>query len=135
MKSVSVRETYGKALVELGRRNEDVVVLGEVEWVDLDIHRTRIWGNAPQGPITITSQNTETVLGWSGDFDVDFGDGFEPGEVITVAAANGLQPVVIHIPDPFVASASSITDTVWGQIDHLNRENVNRQIFINLTVF
>jgi uncharacterized repeat protein (TIGR01451 family) len=104
---------------------EDVVVLGEVEWVDLDIHRTRIWGNAPQGPITITSQNTETVLGWSGDFDVDFGDGFEPGEVITVAAANGLQPVVIHIPDPFVASASSITDTVWGQIDHLNHENVN----------
>ncbi len=97
---------------------------GEVNNVDLDLYRTRIWGYAPQGPITITDDITETVLPWSGNFDIEFGDGFMPGEVITVAAGAGLQPVVIYIPTPFTADASSITDMVWGQIDALDHEMV-----------
>ncbi|MBN1180466.1 MAG: PKD domain-containing protein [Anaerolineae bacterium] len=102
-----------------------VDVKREVEQVDLDIYRTRMWGYAPQGPITITDALTQTVLPDGGWFDFQFGDGFDPGEVITVAAGNGLLPVVIDIPDPLSAYASSITDTVWGQIEGAGGQQVN----------
>jgi len=98
--------------------------LGEVDSVDLDLYRTRIWGNAPQGPITITTAYEEMVLPWSGGFDVEASDPFLPGDVITVSAGAGALPVVIPIPDPFSAYASSITETVWGQIDALDHQPV-----------
>ncbi len=102
-----------------------VDVKREVEQVDLDIYRTRMWGYAPQGPITITDELEQMVLPWSGGFDIEFGDGFDPGEVVTVAAGNGVLPVVIHIPDPLSAYASSITDTVWGEIAGAGGQQVN----------
>jgi uncharacterized repeat protein (TIGR01451 family) len=97
----------------------------EVERVDLDLYRTSISGYAPQGPITITDALTQTVLSWSGNFSIEFGNSFDPGEVITVAAASGRLPVVITIPDPFSAYASSFMDTVWGQIGGAGGQQVN----------
>ena len=97
---------------------------GEVEWVDLNVDGTNIWGCGYSGPVTITTAGEERTYG--GDcWDDDFDDPFQPGDVVTVAAGEGTHPVVIHIPDPFTANASSITDTVWGQIDALDHEQVN----------
>ncbi len=97
---------------------------GEVQWVDLDIYRTRIWGCAYSAPITITGAAAQMVIDWDRCWDVEFGETFDPGDVVAIEAGAALQPVVIHIPDPFTAYASSITDTVWGQIDALDHEPV-----------
>ena len=66
------------------------------------------------------------VYSWGGEGDFDWWapDPFMPGDVITVAAGAGIRPVIIQVPDPFDVYASSITDTVWGQIDHLDHEMV-----------
>ena len=96
---------------------------GEVSWVDLDVARTRIWACAPTGPFTVTTQEGEWTFPDS-CFDQDLGTGFMPGDVVTVTAGAGTHPVVIHVPDPFVAAASSITDTVWGRIDHLDHGEI-----------
>jgi len=94
---------------------------GEVNWVDLDVYGNSIWGCARSAPVTITTAYTEMVLGWEcwGEW---FEDPFMPGDVVTVAAGGGVHPVVIHIPDPFEATADSNTDMVWGQIDALDHE-------------
>jgi uncharacterized repeat protein (TIGR01451 family) len=97
---------------------------GEVESVDLDVYGNNLWGCAYSPPVTITTIYTERVLGWE-CWDEWFEDPFEPGDVVTVAAGEGILPVVIQIPDPFTAYASSITDTVWGQIDALDHELIN----------
>lgn len=93
---------------------------GEVQWVDLDIYRTRIWGCAYSTPITITGAAAQMVIDWGNCWNVEFGETFDPGDVVTIEAGAAVQPVVIHIPAPFTAQASSITDTVWGQIDALD---------------
>ena len=97
---------------------------GEVNWVDLNVNGTNIRGCGYSGPVTVTTANEERVYG--GDcWDDDFNDPFQPGDVVTAASGEGTHPVVITIPAPFTAYASSITDTVWGQIDALDHEQVN----------
>jgi hypothetical protein len=39
---------------------------------------------------------------------------------VVITAGEGLQPVEFEVPDPFDVGASSITDRVWGQVDHLD---------------
>jgi uncharacterized repeat protein (TIGR01451 family) len=95
---------------------------GEVSRVELNVYQQDIWGEVPQGPITITTHSSQTVLPWDGGFDWGAPEPILPGDTITVEAGAGAQPVVIVVPDPFDAYASSITDTVWGQIDHLDHE-------------
>ncbi len=96
---------------------------GEVEWVDFDVYRRRVWGCAPQGPVTVATDKAEMTFGncWN---ENNFPDTFDPGDVITVTAGAGLQPVIVTVPDPFTGRTSSITDTVWGQIDALNHQKV-----------
>jgi len=96
---------------------------GEVDWVEVEVGQNHVWGCAPGGggPMTVTTIHTQTVFG-SDCFDWWPDEVFQPGDVVTVAAGAGIQPVVIDVPDPFIALASSITDTVWGQIDALDRE-------------
>jgi uncharacterized repeat protein (TIGR01451 family) len=95
----------------------------EVDWVELNVGGTGMWGCAPSGPVTVTTAYEERTYGdcWDDSFD----EFFSPGDVVTVAAGAGTRPVVIEIPDPFTAHASAITDTVWGQIDALDTEDVN----------
>lgn len=96
---------------------------GEVWSVDVDVYRTTMWASAPRGPITVTTKDGTREYG--GDFrDDQVGTGFLPGDVVTVTAGAGDYPVILTIPDPYIAYASSITKTVWGQIDHLDHEEV-----------
>ena len=60
----------------------------------------------------------------SGDWENPFSVEINPGDVFTVTAGAGLNPVTLQIPDPLTAEASSTTNTVWGQIDHLDHELV-----------
>jgi uncharacterized repeat protein (TIGR01451 family) len=104
---------------------QDVVFSGaEVESVDLDLYRTRTWGCAYSAPVTITTASDQMVIDWDRCWDVSYTHPFTPGIAVTVTAGDGLYPVVIHIPEPFTGYASSITDTVWGQIDALDHEPV-----------
>jgi len=108
---------------------EDVAFSGgEVEWVDFDVYRTRVWGCAPQGPVTVTTALAEMTFGNCWD-EQNFPDTFDPGDIVTVTAGAGILPVVIEIPDPFTAYASSITDTVWGQIGALANAAVNVNVW------
>ncbi len=104
---------------------EDVAFSGgEVQWVDFDVYRTRVWGCAPQGPITVTTALAEMTF-WNTCWNENnFPDTFDPGDIVTVTAGAGLQPVVVTIPDPFTGQISSANDTVWGQIDTLDHEIV-----------
>lgn len=95
---------------------------GEVDWVNLDVYRTRIWGCAPQGPVTVTTASETRSV--SDCFDEEIGTGFMPGDTVTVTAGAGTHPVIIDVPAPFTGQISSITDTVWGQIDALDHEQV-----------
>jgi hypothetical protein len=95
----------------------------EVQRVDIAVSQHNINGFAPQGPVTITTATEERILpgGW---FNQSMDDPFLPGSSVTVQAGQGLYPVVIQIPAPFTAFASSITDTVWGRVDNLNHKIV-----------
>jgi uncharacterized repeat protein (TIGR01451 family) len=81
-----------------------------------------MWGQAPEStPVTVTTASDQFTTTTGGDcptcWSIDGGVGFvNPGDIITVEAGSGAVPVIMEIPDPFVAYASSITDTVWGQI-------------------
>lgn len=102
---------------------------GEVQWVELDVYRSHIWGCANTMPITITSAAASLVVDWGACWDErQFSDTFDPGDVITVTAGAGLQPVIITVPDPFTGHTSSITDSVWGEIDALNHEQVQIEL-------
>lgn len=94
----------------------------EVNWVDVNVGEGRVWACAPGGPITLTTQYEQQAWGdscfdWTSAMHT-----FEPGDTFTVAAGAGTQPVVITIPDPFDASADSTTDMVWGQVNALDHE-------------
>ena len=92
---------------------------GEVDWVGLWADDSYIEVNVPQTPVTVTTAYTEVVLWWH-DLNWDLPHPIAPGDTITISAGSGTLPVVMTMPDPFTADASSITDTVWGQIDHLD---------------
>jgi len=101
-----------------------VFYTSEVIKVEIEVARSRIWGYAPEGPITITTATEVRQLAHGGGFDEWMNDLLLPGQTVTVTAGAGAQPVVIHIPDPFTAQASSSTDNVWGQVDSLDHEKV-----------
>ncbi len=104
---------------------EDVAFSGgEVQWVNIDVSRTHIWGCAPQAPITITTALAQMTTGNSCWDEYEFPDLFDPGDVVTITAGAGLHPAVIAIPAPFTGHTSSITDTVWGQIGALDHQQV-----------
>ncbi|MBN1641763.1 MAG: DUF11 domain-containing protein, partial [Anaerolineae bacterium] len=101
---------------------QDVAFSGpEVRRLELDVYGHGIWGDAPRGPITITTPHTQVVLETEGAFSWESPDPLLPGETVTVAACEGALPVHATLPDPFDAHASSIADEVWGQVDHLDR--------------
>ena len=103
----------------------DVAFSGsEVQRVELGVDDNHIWGEVPAGPITITTPSGSTNLPDGGHFDWDAPDNILPGDTVTVAAGAGTQPVTIIVPDPFISAASSVTDTVWGQVDALDHESL-----------
>ncbi len=103
----------------------DVATSGlEINWVDIDVDSGHIYGDTTIDPVSITTAYTQTVFPFSGYFDWTFPQPFLPGDVVTVTAGAGIQPVIITIPTPFTATASSTTDQVWGRIDNLNAEPV-----------
>jgi uncharacterized repeat protein (TIGR01451 family) len=107
--------------------NSDVDVAfsgGEVQWVDIDVYRTNIWGCAYDTPITVKTASAQLVIDGDRCWDEAFPESFLPGGTVTVTAGAGALPVVIEIPDPFTAYVSSENDQVWGQIDHLDGEMV-----------
>ncbi|HDQ72733.1 MAG TPA: hypothetical protein ENN19_11660, partial [Chloroflexi bacterium] len=102
---------------------------GEVQWVDFDVYRLHVRGCGYSAPVTVTTAITQMVF-WDSCWDEhNFPDTFDPGDIVTVLAGAGTQLVVITIPDPFTAYASSITNTVWGQIDALDHEHVEVQLW------
>lgn len=105
---------------------EDVAFSGgEVQWVDFDVYRTRVWGCAPQAPITVTTALAEMTFWDTCWNENNFPDTFDPGDVIAVTAGAGLHPVIIAIPDPFTGYINSDANTVWGQIDALDHQQIN----------
>ncbi|MBL7199282.1 MAG: PKD domain-containing protein, partial [Anaerolineae bacterium] len=103
---------------------ESVQVDAEVERIDVQVGENHLWGWVPNDPVTVTTWYTQVTFSWGGGGDFDWWSEyrFEPGDVITVEAGVGNQPLVIEVPVPFDADASSITDEVWGQVDHLDSE-------------
>jgi uncharacterized repeat protein (TIGR01451 family) len=102
---------------------------GEVQWVDVDVGRGRVWACAPGGPITLTTMYEQVAWGdscfdWTSNMHT-----FEPGDTFTVAAGAGTNPVVVIIPAPFTAGADSTTEMVWGQIDALDSEWVEVDLY------
>ena len=81
-----------------------------------------MWGQALESvPVTVTTPSDQfTTTSGNGCpicWNIDGGIGvINPGDTITIEAGSGAVPVIMEIPDPFVAYASSITDTVWGQV-------------------
>ena len=100
---------------------------GEVRWVDLNVYGNQIWGCGYSDPVTVTTIHEQRVYGGN-CWNDDFSDPFQPGDVVTITAGAATQPVIIEIPDPFDASASSITETVWGQIGALDHEWVTVEL-------
>jgi uncharacterized repeat protein (TIGR01451 family) len=85
--------------------------------------RSDMWGQALESvPVTVTTPSDQfTTTSGNGEcstcWNIDEGVGIiNPGDIITVEAGSGAVPVIMEIPDPFVAYASSVTDTVWGQV-------------------
>jgi uncharacterized repeat protein (TIGR01451 family) len=97
---------------------------GEVHWVDIDVLRTNIWGCAYDTPITIKTASEQLVIDGDPCWDEPFPEAFMPGDVVTITAGSGALPVVIEIPDPFTSYVSGENDEVYGQIDHLDHEMV-----------
>ena len=106
-------------------------VLGEVERVEMFVSpgSTGIWGEAQPGATVTLSTTTQVYTTWanpdcSGCWNIDYMPPLLPGEKITVTAGLGQLPVIITGPDPFIVQADSNTNTVWGQIDHLNQQTI-----------
>jgi uncharacterized repeat protein (TIGR01451 family) len=101
----------------------------EVDWVDLEVGGTHIWGCVPATPITITTAVEQRVIENGDCFDEWLEYAFQAGDTVTVAAGAGTQPVVIAIPDPFSAQADSAADEVSGQIDALDHEWIEVELY------
>jgi uncharacterized repeat protein (TIGR01451 family) len=102
---------------------------GEVERVELRVFGRDVWGHAPRGPITLSTSTEEVTFPEGSDFGWSFEQPLLPGETITVTADAGLSPVIIEIPDPFDTQASSLTEEVWGQVDHLDSEGIEVDLY------
>jgi len=115
---------------------------GEVKRVEMWLNPnvvSHLWGEAVSGaPVTVTTPSasyfTIAEPDCGGCWVVDNAEPLEAGDIITVSAGAGLQPVAITIPDPFDAEASSITDQVWGQIDHLDSEWIEVDMYGGPTI-
>ncbi len=87
-------------------------------WLEVD-GRTSMWGEAqPGSDVTVTTPLAK-ITTWAdpacnGCWGLDAGLVF-PGDVVTVSAADGNDPVIITIPNPLTAHADSALDQVWGQ--------------------
>jgi len=104
---------------------EDVAFSGgEVQWVDFDVYRTRVWGCVPQAPITVTTALAEMTFWDTCWNENNFPDTFDPGDIVTVTAGAGAHPVHVVIPDPFTGQIDSNADTVWWQIGALDHATV-----------
>ncbi len=123
--------------------NEDTAFSGgEVKLVELWLNPQGVdylWGQAVSGaPVTITTPVATHITFAGPDCDgcwlVENIGPLVPGDMITVSAGAGLHPVEIYIPDPFDVEASSTTDQVWGQIDHLDQEVVEVDMYGGPTV-
>jgi uncharacterized repeat protein (TIGR01451 family) len=81
-----------------------------------------MWGEALESvPVTVTTPSDQFTTMSGSDcptcWNIDGGIGIiNPGDIITIEAGSGAVPVIMEIPVPFVAYASSITDTVWGEV-------------------
>jgi uncharacterized repeat protein (TIGR01451 family) len=102
---------------------------GEVQHVDLRVYGNDLWGCADSDPITVTTAQEERYYYGDSCWGDGFDDPFLPGDTVTVAAGSGQMPVIFTVPDPFIANASSVTDTVWGQIDSLDHEPVEISLY------
>ena len=108
---------------------------GEVSEVDLRVSAGRFdtWGRAAQNTVvTVTTaayQATTTSDGWGNWNMNDNGGTFNPGDVVTFTAGNGLEPLVVHVPTPFDALAAADTDRVWGQIGDLDHEVIEVDVY------
>lgn len=100
---------------------EDVAFSGgEVRWAEIGVYGYHVWGQTNVGPITVTTPYGGYIWPDCCDFDWESPEQFQPGDIVTIEAGKGKQPVTFTIPDPFDALADSDTDQVWGQIDHLD---------------
>ena len=83
---------------------ESGIYNGEVADVNLRVSAGRFdaWGRAePNTVITVTTavyQATTNVDGWGNWNMNDNGGTFNPGDVVTFTAGNGLEPLVVHVP-------------------------------------
>ena len=111
---------------------------GEVNRVELRVtDRLDLWGQAqPNSPLTITTPFTEVTTWVDGGGNWNFyqeGSAIGPGDTLTVTAGAGTLPVVIQVPAPFDVQANSITDQVWGQIDSLDQQSLEVDLYNYLT--
>ena len=117
--------------------DEDVAFSGrEVREVHLwvETEHSNVWGRAQPGAlITVTTPHTETYA-WAdpvcgGCWETGDSGPVLPGDSVVVEAGAGMQPVVIDVPNPFTADADSGSDEVWGQIDHLDQEWIEVDLY------
>ena len=107
---------------------EDVAFSGgEVDraemWIGTD--STNVWGSAQPGS-TVSLQNHGVTYTTNADPSCGGCYNFNnnnnnlgplwPGDTITITAGAGLNPVVIHVPDPFTAEADSRSNQITGQV-------------------
>ncbi len=115
----------------------DVAANGEVNRVELRVtNRIDMWGQAqPNGPLTVTTPYTEVTTGvdGGGNWGINQDGSIQPGDTVTVTAGNGTLLVVIDVPAPFDVQADSITDRVWGQIDSLDQQSIEVDLYGYLT--
>jgi uncharacterized repeat protein (TIGR01451 family) len=104
---------------------QDVAVKGELDRVEFWIEpygHSNMWGEAePGAQVTVTTPVSQvtTIVG-DPECDQCWGIGdvgpIHPGDIVIVESGLGLLPVIVEIPDPLDANASSSADTVSGQV-------------------
>jgi hypothetical protein len=110
---------------------------GEVSRVEFwlsDFDPSSVWGEALEGLVVTVTTNSDVFTTTAdpecgGCWSVDNAGTILPGEVVIVEAGEGLLPVEITIPTPFTATASWRSDDAWGQIDHLDNEWIEVDLF------
>jgi uncharacterized repeat protein (TIGR01451 family) len=104
---------------------QDVAVKGELDRVELWIEPygpSNMWGEAePGAKVTVTTPvSVVTTIVGNGECDrcwrIDDVGPIQPGDIVDVRSGAGLLPVIVDIPDPIDADASSSADTVSGQV-------------------
>jgi uncharacterized repeat protein (TIGR01451 family) len=81
------------------------------------------WGRAVSGPITITTAtgqyttNTNPSCDGCDNWRINDVGAVNPGDIVTITAGSGLQPIIVQVSEPFTTMASSITNRVWGHVE------------------